>query len=177
MEEAQGTYNEEDEIRGMDVHLGIEGTKSNGHEEGRDENMNMVETIKNLQKDVQSHKSDNERLMRAKEQRDDFNMKLMKSLNRIEKKLDKESGSIKSRSHEYPDEKRRARSGSRNHHHSPMHSNKRAHSRSSPSHVRKHKSSGVDELRGEMNKIKPPTFDGENKKDEDAETWFPGMRK
>ena len=28
-----------------------------------------------------------------------------------------------------------------------------------------------------MNKIKPPTFDGEHKKDEDAETWVLGMRK
>jgi hypothetical protein len=28
-----------------------------------------------------------------------------------------------------------------------------------------------------MNKIKPPTFDGEHKKDEYAETWFLGMRK
>jgi hypothetical protein len=34
----------------------------------------------------------------------------------------------------------------------------------------------VDELRGEMNKIKPPTFDGEHKKDEDAEIWLLGMR-
>jgi hypothetical protein len=47
----------------MDVHLCIEGTNSNGHGEGSDENMNMVETIKNLQNDVQSHKSDNERIM------------------------------------------------------------------------------------------------------------------
>jgi hypothetical protein len=28
-----------------------------------------------------------------------------------------------------------------------------------------------------MNKIKPPTFDGEHKKEEDAETWFLGMKK
>jgi hypothetical protein len=28
-----------------------------------------------------------------------------------------------------------------------------------------------------MNKIKPPTFDGEHKKDEDAETWMLIMRK
>jgi hypothetical protein len=28
-----------------------------------------------------------------------------------------------------------------------------------------------------MNKIKPPTFDGEHKKDEDAETWLLGMKK
>ena len=67
MEEAQGTYSQEDDIRGMDVHLGIEGTTSNGHGEGRDENMNMEETIKILQKDVQIHKANNERIMRAKE--------------------------------------------------------------------------------------------------------------
>jgi hypothetical protein len=35
----------------------------------------------------------------------------------------------------------------------------------------------VDELKGEMNKIKPPTFDGEHKKDEDVEAWLLGMRK
>ena len=28
-----------------------------------------------------------------------------------------------------------------------------------------------------MNKIKPPTFDGEHKKNEDVETWLLGMRK
>jgi hypothetical protein len=67
MEEAQGNYSHQDESRGVDVHLGIEGKNSNGHGEERDENMNMDETIKNLQKDVQSHKDDNERLMRAKE--------------------------------------------------------------------------------------------------------------
>jgi hypothetical protein len=68
MEGARGTYIQEDEIRGMDVHLGIEGTNYNGHGEGRDENMNMVETIKNFQKDVQSHKDDNEIIMRDKEE-------------------------------------------------------------------------------------------------------------
>jgi hypothetical protein len=35
----------------------------------------------------------------------------------------------------------------------------------------------VDELKGEMNKIKPPTFEGEHKKEEDAEAWLFGMRK
>jgi hypothetical protein len=28
-----------------------------------------------------------------------------------------------------------------------------------------------------MNKIKPPTFDGEHKKDEETNTWLLGMRK
>ena len=35
----------------------------------------------------------------------------------------------------------------------------------------------MDELKGEMNKIKPPTFDGEHKKEEDDETWLLGMKK
>jgi hypothetical protein len=32
-------------------------------------------------------------------------------------------------------------------------------------------------LKGEINKIKPPIFDGEHKKEEDAETWLLGMEK
>jgi hypothetical protein len=42
--------------------------------------------------------------------------------------------------------------------------------------TRKHRRSRVDELKGEMNKITPPTFDGEHK-EEDVETWLLGMRK
>jgi hypothetical protein len=35
----------------------------------------------------------------------------------------------------------------------------------------------VNELQGEMNKIKLPTFDGEHKKDEDGDTWLLSMIK
>jgi hypothetical protein len=115
--------------------------------------------------------------MRAKEKQEDFNMKLMHSLNIIENKLDKECGSRKSISHRSLDEKRRTKIVSRHHYHSLRHSNKRAHNNSSPSPIRKHKRSGVDEIQGEMKKIKPPKFDGDQKKDEDAETWLMGMRK
>ena len=101
----------------------------------------------------------------------------MKSLERIEKELDKESDSRKIGSRKTPERKRRSRSVSRNHCHSPKHSNKEAHSSSSPSPIKKHKRSGVDEQKGEMNKIKPPTFDGEHKNEEDVETWLLGMRK
>jgi hypothetical protein len=37
MEDTQGAYIQEDEIRGMDVHMGNEGTNSNGHGEGKEE--------------------------------------------------------------------------------------------------------------------------------------------
>jgi hypothetical protein len=59
MEDTHGSYSQEDDIRVMDFHMGIKGTNSNGHGEGKEENMNMVETIKNLQKDVQSHEANN----------------------------------------------------------------------------------------------------------------------
>jgi hypothetical protein len=39
--------------------------------------MNLVETIKNLQNNVLSYKDDNERRMKAKEQQENFNIKLM----------------------------------------------------------------------------------------------------
>jgi hypothetical protein len=78
----------------------------------------MMKVINNLQKDVQIHPADNKRLKKAKRQQEDFNMKLMRSLERIEKKLDKESGSNKSRSHRSPNEEIKERSGNRHHQHS-----------------------------------------------------------
>jgi hypothetical protein len=162
----------------MNVQLGMEGTNSNGHGGGKEKDINTAETLRKLQIDVQSHKVDNESLMKAMEQQEDFNMKLMKIPDKIENKLDKESGYNKLGSHGTPEGKGRSRSGSRHHHHSQKHSNRRAHSSSSPSPIRKHhRISGVDELKGKMNKIKPLTFDGEHKKDEDDETWLLGMRK
>jgi hypothetical protein len=104
-------------------------------------------------------------------------MKLLEGLNRIEKKLAKESDSSRYESHKFSEEKREVKSASRHHHHPHSHSHRRASNNSSLSLFIRYKISMVDELEGEMNKIKPPTFYGEHKKDEDAETWFLGMRK
>jgi hypothetical protein len=147
------------------VGLGVDGIES------KEERINLVDTIKGLQKYVQRYKTDNERLMKSKEQQDVFNIKLMQSLDIIEKKIDNNTDSSMSRSYKSRDERRETRIVDRKHHNSPKHSFRKAHSSSSPSPDRKLKRrTRVDELRGEMNKIKPPTFDGENKKDEDAET-------
>jgi hypothetical protein len=126
----------------------------------------MMKIIERLQKDAQNHRADSRKIMKDKEQQGEFNLKLMKSMERIKNKLDKESDSRKIGSHRIPEKKRRSRSVSRHRCHSPKHSSKEA-----------HKIFGVDNLKGEMNKIKPPTFDGEHKKEEDAKTWFLGMRK
>jgi hypothetical protein len=137
----------------------------------------MMKIIKNFQKDVQIHQVDNERLKRSKKQHEELNRNLMWILERIEKKLDKGSGSNKSGSHRSPDEERRERSTSRHHQHSQRHSKRRPHGSSSPYPTRKHGRSEVDEIKGEMTKIKPPTFDGRHQKDEDSETWLLGIRK
>jgi hypothetical protein len=102
---------------------------------------------------------------------------MLKSLERIERKLEKESDTRKTGSCRTPKRKIRSRSGSRHRSRSPEHFDKEAHSSSIPSHTRKNRRYGVDELKGEMNKIKPPTFDGEHMKEEYAETWLLGMRK
>jgi hypothetical protein len=115
--------------------------------------------------------------MKIRDRQGEFNLKMLKSLERIEKKLEKGSDTSKSRSVRTPEGRRRSRSGNRHYRLSPKHFGKETHSSSSPSPTRKHRKSRKDELKGEMNKIKPPTFDGEHKKEEDAETWLLGMKK
>jgi hypothetical protein len=65
--------------------------------------MNLVETIKSFQKDVQSYKVDNDNLMKGEEEQEGFNIKFLQSLDKIEKKMDKEtetSRSVRHRSHD-----------------------------------------------------------------------------
>jgi hypothetical protein len=67
----------EDEVRRMYANIGDEGIDSNGHGEAKEESMNLVKTIIFFQKDVQSYKDDNDRIMKAKEEQYDFNIKLL----------------------------------------------------------------------------------------------------
>jgi hypothetical protein len=57
-------YDDEGKIFGMGVGATI--TESNGHGEDKEESMNLIETIKSLQRYMQSYKIDNERLMKDK---------------------------------------------------------------------------------------------------------------
>jgi hypothetical protein len=115
--------------------------------------------------------------MKVRDQQGALNLKFLKSLERIEKKLEKGRDSSMMGSRRTHERRRRSRSSSRHLSRSQRHSDSKTHSSSSPSPTRKHRKSGRGELKGEMNKIKPPTFDGEHKKEEDAETWLLGMKK
>jgi hypothetical protein len=119
-------------------------------------------------------RADRRKLRKAQEKQAKFNIKLLKSLERIEKKLDKESVSSRTGSHQ-TSEGRSSRSVGRHHHHSQGCSKRRKPNSSSPSPTKKNRRSGLDELKGEMNNIKSPKFDGEHQKEEDVETWLLGV--
>jgi hypothetical protein len=177
MEEVMIASNLENEREGRDVNLRVEGSNSNGHRRELDKEGHMMKIIERLQKDAQAHRADSRKLMRVRDRQGQFNLRMLKSLERIEKKLEKESDSSKTESRRTLERKTRSRSVNRDRHHSPKHSSREVHSSSSPSPTKNHRRSGMDELKGEMNNIKPPMFDGEHKKEEDAQTWFLGMRK
>jgi hypothetical protein len=138
----------------------------------------LVEKIKSLKRDVMRYKVDNEKLMKSQEKQNGFNIKLLQSLDIIEKKVDKETKSSKSKDHRSHAKNEEYSNFGRHNHYSPRHLVIRAHISPILSPIRKNnKRFWVDELQGEMNKIKIPTFDGEKMKDEDGETWLLGIRK
>jgi hypothetical protein len=114
--------------------------------------------------------------MKVRDRQGKLNLRFMQSLERIEKKLEKGRDSSTMESRRTHGERSRLRSGSRHHSRSQRRSGSKTHSSSSPSPTRKHQKSEREELKGEMNKIKPPTFDGEHKREEDAETWLLGKK-
>jgi hypothetical protein len=105
--------------------MGNRRTKSNGRGEGKEESMNFVETIHSLQRDVLIYKVDNEKLRKVKEKQYGINNRLLQSLDRIEKKVDKGTYSIKSKSHKYHAKRGESRSVYKRHHHLPRNSVKR----------------------------------------------------
>jgi subtilase family serine protease len=55
MEEERNASSSENETKGMNVQLGVEGSNSNGHGEEIYKEGNMMKIIEILQKDVQTH--------------------------------------------------------------------------------------------------------------------------
>jgi hypothetical protein len=89
----------EDEQEGKDVDLGVEGSNSNGHGKEMGKEEHMMQLIERLQKDAQACLADSQKLMKIRDRPGEFNLKMMKSLERIEKKLEKgrDSGTTESR--------------------------------------------------------------------------------
>ena len=136
--------------------------------------------MRSLHREVQSYRVDNERIMEAQEE-------ILQSLNMLHKKVNKDSSTkqeasarqvLASRSHSKRDDHgndRQSRSMNRLHH-SPRQSTRRTHASSGPGSSpsvslvrRQRRRPEADIMQGELRKIKPPTFNGEHKKGEEAE--------
>jgi predicted RNase H-like nuclease (RuvC/YqgF family) len=91
MDDAQGSYNHEDEIKGLHISLGNVETESNGHR-SRVEYVKLAKTMKRLQREVKSYKEENERLIRAQKEQNQINTQLRQSLNNLRRQPNKYSG-------------------------------------------------------------------------------------
>jgi hypothetical protein len=137
---------------------------------------------------VHNYRADNESIIKAHEE-------ILQCLNMLHKQVNKDSGTKQvtsarkvstSTCHRKRDDHgsdRQSRSMSR-HHHSPRHSTRRTHANSGPRSNpsvsairRKRRIHEEDILKGEFRKIKPPNFNGEHRKGEEAEAWLLEMKK
>jgi hypothetical protein len=66
MEEIHNASSSENEAKGVDVHLGVEGSNSNGHGEEIDKEGHMMKIIEKLQKDAQTHLTDSKKLRKLR---------------------------------------------------------------------------------------------------------------
>jgi hypothetical protein len=141
-----------------------------------------------LKIEVQSYKKENERLMREKNQ---INSQVMQSLNQLQRKTKNGSNSKheeEGRYHEIRDNYKRvvySRSARRIHrHHSPPYSARKFYASEDSisslhvSHIRhQRRRHELDSLKGELRKLKLPSFDGESEREDDVETWLLGLRR
>jgi hypothetical protein len=183
MEYSKCSYSREEEFIRLHVSMVNFETKSNGRID-RQEHVTMII----LQREVQIYRDDNEMIMKSWEE-------ILQSLNMLQRKANKESGTKQptssrqvktSRSHS-----RRYEHGNDNNsrsvnrgHHSLRKSIRRAHASSwlgsspSVSRIRRQwRRLEGDILKGELGKIKPPNFNGENSKGEEVEAYILEMKK
>jgi hypothetical protein len=144
--------------------------------------------VRSLNMEVQRYKVDNKRLMREKIQ---INAQVLQSVNQLQRQTKKGSNSRQEeegRCHERRDDHGRdgySRSDSRSHgHHSPPYSEGNFYASKDPtrspevSPVRhQRRKQEVDSLQGELRKLKPPSFDGEREREDDAEAWLLGLQR
>jgi hypothetical protein len=79
MEEGEGSSGHDKEAKGQNTRVGNVEIESNGHK-GKGEKETLIETVRSLKMEVQSYKTDKERLMREKIQ---INAQMSQSLNQL----------------------------------------------------------------------------------------------
>jgi hypothetical protein len=87
-----------DEQEGKDVNLGVEVSNSNGHGKEKDKEEHIMKILERLQREAKSRRDDSQKLMKFRDRQGALNLKFFKSLERIEKKIEKgrDSSTMKS---------------------------------------------------------------------------------
>jgi hypothetical protein len=105
MEEVRIASNSKNEREGRDFNLGVEGSNSNGNERELDKEGHVMKIIERLQKDAQARQDDFRKLMKVKDRQGQFNLKMLKNMEIIERKLEKVSDTSKTGSRRTPERK------------------------------------------------------------------------
>jgi hypothetical protein len=108
----QITPETEDEREGKDVNMGVEGSNSNGHGKEKDKEGHIMKIIEGLKREAMSRRADSRNLMKVRDRQGELNLKFLKSLERIEKKLEKGGDSSTTESRKTHGRRGRSRSGS-----------------------------------------------------------------
>ena len=126
---------------------------------------------------METIKKENERILRAQEELNQILMEKFQSEGK-DKQIGSENTSYQHKSKKFKQSKIEISSSSEIY----GDSHRKNHQYSSDSsednyHSRKRKFKPYEEISGELKKIKPPNFNGENEKGEEAEAWLSGMKK
>jgi hypothetical protein len=126
----------EDEREGKDDNLGVEGSNSNGHGKEKDKEEHIMKILEGLQREAKARRDDSRKLMKVRDRQGALNLKFLKILERIEKKLEKGRDSGMTESRRTHGRRSRSRSGSQHLSRSQRRSDSKTHSSSSPSPTR-----------------------------------------
>jgi hypothetical protein len=108
----------------------------NGNGKEKDKEGHIMKIIEGLQREAKSHRADSRKLMKVRDRQGELNFKFLKSLERIEKKLEKGRDSSTTESRRTHGRRSRSRSGSQHLSRSQIHSERKTHTSSSLSPTR-----------------------------------------
>ena len=136
----------------------------------------LLQTVKDLKTEMESIKRENERILKAQEELNQILIEKFQTEGIRSRRLESEDVSHQRRSKKMKLEKIESSSssegfGERQSYHTTSDSSE------AELYDRKKKYKPYEEISGEFKKIKPPTFNGETEKGEEAESWLSGMRK
>ena len=136
--------------------------------------LELLQTVKDLKTEMESVKRENERILRAQEELNQILSEKFQTEGRGRRTESKDT------SHQHKSKKMKHAKNESSSSSEVFGEQRNFHSTSDSSdddhYTKKRKYRPYEEISGEFKKIKPPTFNGETKKGEEAKSWLSGMK-